>query len=302
MVLEQKNESKKPEDRAIWNTPENAFDWSWPKVPRHQFLIEKDKAYDYDGKSILIPLDISSVLKTSYLATTPSILARYVRVNCKKQISHILNASGEIYYVLDGEGSSENGNDIIRWSKGDVFCFPGGKETIHSSKSENSILFLVTNEPLLSFEQLSPAAFENNSNILASHWPHEKTVSFLEDRYKRPKTEQTSGVAVLFSTEETLPSRNTIPSINTSINTLESGGDQRPHRHNGVAITLAIEGEKVYSMIEDQKIDWKNGVAQITPASELHSHHNRGSKRMMSFVVQDEGLHWYLRTTGFSWV
>ena len=300
MDLSKKNEFKKPKDRAIWNTPENAFDWSWPKVPRHQFLIEKYKAYDFDGKSLLIPLDISDTLKTKYIATTPSILARYIRINSKKNLSHILKASGEIYYVLEGNGSSRNGYDTIDWTKGDVFCFPGGKETFHSSLSENSILFLVTNEPLLCFEKLSPT-LENNSNILASHWPYEKTVSFLEDRFKKPKTEETSGVAVLFSTEETLPSRNTIPSINTSINTLEAGGDQRPHRHNGVAITLAIEGEKVYSMIEDEKLDWKNGVAQITPASELHSHHNRGSKRMMSFVVQDEGLHWYLRTVGFSW-
>ena len=47
-------------------------------------------------------------------------------------------------------------------------------------------------------------------------------------------------------------------------------------------------------MIEVQKIDWKNGVFLITPAAELHSHHNRGSKRMISFVVFYEGLHWYL--------
>tara|TARA_B100002051_G_scaffold130301_1_gene123800 strand:+ start:730 stop:1632 length:903 start_codon:yes stop_codon:yes gene_type:complete len=299
MGLLKENKFKNPQDRAIWNTPENAFDWSWPKVPRHQFLSEKQKAYDFNGDSLLIPLDISNVLKTSYMATTPSILARYIKINSKKNLSHILSTSGEIYYVLEGKGFSKNENEIIEWSKGDVFCFPGGKETEHSSIADNSILFLVTNEPLLNFEQLSPS--NNNSNILPSHWPHEKTASFLEERYKRPKTKETSGVAVLFSTEETLPSRNTIPSINTSINTLEAGGDQRPHRHNGVAITLAIEGEKVYSMIEDQKIDWKNGVAQITPAAELHSHHNRGSKRMISFVVQDEGLHWYLRTTGFSW-
>lgn len=299
MGLLKENKFKNPQDRAIWNTPENAFDWSWPKVPRHQFLSEKEKAYDFNGDSLLIPLDISNVLKTSYMATTPSILARYIKINSKKNLSHILSTSGEIYYVLEGKGFSKNENEMIEWSKGDVFCFPGGKETEHSSIADNSILFLVTNEPLLNFEQLSPS--NNNSNILPSHWPHEKTASFLEERYKRPKTKETSGVAVLFSTEETLPSRNTIPSINTSINTLEAGGDQRPHRHNGVAITLAIEGEKVYSMIEDQKIDWKNGVAQITPAAELHSHHNRGSKRMISFVVQDEGLHWYLRTTGFSW-
>ena len=230
MGLLKENKFKNPQDRAIWNTPENAFDWSWPKVPRHQFLSEKEKAYDFNGDSLLIPLDISNVLKTSYMATTPSILARYIKINSKKNLSHILSTSGEIYYVLEGKGFSKNENEMIEWSKGDVFCFPGGKETEHSSIADNSILFLVTNEPLLNFEQLSPS--NNNSNILPSHWPHEKTASFLEERYKRPKTKETSGVAVLFSTEETLPSRNTIPSINTSINTLEAGGDQRPHIHN----------------------------------------------------------------------
>jgi hypothetical protein len=32
----------------------------------------------------------------------------------------------------------------------------------------------------------------------------------------------------------------------------------------------------------------------------LHSHHNRGSLRMRSLVIQDEGLHFYTRTPGFS--
>ena len=48
MDLAKKYKFKKPTDRAIWNTPENAFDWSWPKVPRYQFLNEKEKAYDFD--------------------------------------------------------------------------------------------------------------------------------------------------------------------------------------------------------------------------------------------------------------
>ena len=72
-------------------------------------------------------------------------------------------------------------------------------------------------------------------------------------------------------------------------------------RHNGAAITLSIQGEGVYSMIEDEKVPWSDGAAQITPATELHSHHNRGSGRMRSLVVQDEGLHFYTRTPGFSW-
>ena len=66
MDLSKKNEFKKPKDRAIWNTPENAFDWSWPKVPRHQFLLEKDKAFDLNGESLMIPLNLSKVLKMEF--------------------------------------------------------------------------------------------------------------------------------------------------------------------------------------------------------------------------------------------
>ena len=92
-----------------------------------------------------------------------------------------------------------------------------------------------------------------------------------------------------------------VPTMNVAINTLHPGGDQRPHRHNGAAITLGIQAEGVYSKIEEQRVDWSTGAAQVTPATELHSHHNRGEQRMRSLVVQDEGLHFYARTPGFSW-
>ena len=70
----------KQKQRAIYNSPENFFNWSWPSVPRHQFLAEREKAYDPDGKTGLIELDISDVLETPYPATIPAILARYVKV------------------------------------------------------------------------------------------------------------------------------------------------------------------------------------------------------------------------------
>ena len=77
--------------------------------------------------------------------------------------------------------------------------------------------------------------------------------------------------------------------------------DQRPHRHNGVAITLSIQGEGVYSMIEGQRVDWIEYGAQVTPPAHLYSHHNRGNQRVKSLIFQDEALHYYTRTSGFSW-
>jgi len=117
----------------------------------------------------------------------------------------------------------------------------------------------------------------------------------------RPDTEQTAGRALQLSSAQMEPAGYPVPTMNVAINTLEPGGDQRSHRHNGAAITLSIQGEGVYSMIEDQKVPWSHGAAQVTPATQLHSHHNRGPARMRSLVIQDEGLHFYTRTPGFSW-
>jgi gentisate 1,2-dioxygenase len=300
MASESINDTQiKQKQRAIYNSPENFFNWSWPNVPRHQFLDERNKAYDPNGQTGLIELDISNVLETPYPATIPAILARYIKVRTGEALSHSFTASGEVYYVLQGAGSSVNAEDSVSWGSGDVFCFPGGNKTNHRA-IESAILFCITNEPLLAFENLRPPS-NGKSKTKTVHWPHSEIEKHLNTIYERPKTAETSGVSIQFSTPATAPSRNTIPMINTAINTLESGGDQRPHRHNGAAITLAIEGEGIHSMIEDEKVPWVTGAAQITPGAELHSHHNQGNRRMRSFVVQDEGLHFYLRTPGFSW-
>jgi gentisate 1,2-dioxygenase len=137
--------------------------------------------------------------------------------------------------------------------------------------------------------------------VLPTHWRKSEIDIRLENIFKRPTTEQTTGRALQLATQAMAPAAQPIPSMNVAINTLEPGENQRPHRHNGVAITLAIEGHGVYSIIEDEHIDWSIGAAQITPATELHSHHNRGAVRMESLVVQDEGLHFYTRTPGFNW-
>ncbi len=136
--------------------------------------------------------------------------------------------------------------------------------------------------------------------VQTTHWPAEAIERRFDAVWKRPITDNTTGHSVNFTTASMLPNYVTMPSVNVAINTLAPGCDQRPHRHNGVAITLALQGEGIYSMIEDQRVDWSDGAAQITPATLLHSHHNRGTKRMRSLVIQDEGLHLYTRTPGFS--
>ncbi|HTS54089.1 MAG TPA: cupin domain-containing protein [Burkholderiales bacterium] len=285
--------------RARYLTSENPFTFEWPPVPVRQFLAERDRAFDPSTPSGEIVLDASGELGTRYPATTPTLLVRYVKIRAGERIRTAFAASGEIYYAMTGEGESRNGTDSIEWGAGDVYSFPGGGETVHRAGRTDCLLFVATNEPLLGFERLRPPA-PGQAAAETVHWPAEEIERRFEAVWQRPTSDKATGRSVMFSTLALAPSYMTIPTINAAINTLDPGGDQRPHRHNGVAITLAIQGDGIYSMIDGQRVDWSTGAAQITPATTLHSHHNRGAKRMRSLVIQDEGLHHYTRTPGFS--
>lgn len=284
--------------RAQYSDPANAFAFKWPAVPRRQFLAERDRAFDPATGTAEIPLDSSDVLGTAYPATVPTFLCRYLRLAANDSLATAHRTSGEVYYVMQGSGESSHGADTIAWGAGDVFCFPGGGETIHKAGGQDAVLFTITNEPLLAFERLEPPV---NAIVEAVHYPAAEIARRFEVVYARERTEEEAGRAILFSSPALGECTNMLPSLNVAINTLEAGGDQRPHRHNGVAVTLAIQGDGIYSMIEDERIPWSTGAAQITPATELHSHHNRGTERMVSLVIQDEALHYYTRTPGFSW-
>ena len=298
MSARMQSTSPAPTDRARFHSAANNFDFAWPAVPARQFLDERDRALDEAAPTAFVVLDAAGDLGTPYPATTPTLLLRYLRVRAGERFACTLAASGEIYYVLDGKGRSRNAGTTIEWRRGDLFCFPGGSETVHEGE-ETSLLYLGTNEPLLALERLRPPA-PGEARVEPVHWTAVAIERELERIYERPITAETTGHAVLFSSPVLAPSTNTLPSINVGLNTLEAGRDQRPHRHNGVAVTLCLQGEGVYSMIDGERVDWTDRAAQITPPASLHSHHNRGAERMRCLIFQDEALHYYTRTPGFS--
>lgn len=288
-----------PRARARFQDPENFFAFTWPAVPRSQFLGERDRAFDVAAATGEVALDASDAMGMDYPATTPMLLARYLVLAGDEALDYTRRASAELFYVLQGCGSSEGAGERIDWQPGDVFCFPGGGCVRHSA-GQRSILFSVCNEPLLRLEALRPAPV-GEGRVQPVHWTHEEMESRFQSIYARPDSDETAGRALQLSSAAMQPAGYPVPTMNVAINTLDPGGDQRSHRHNGAAITLGIQAEGVYSMIEEQRVDWSHGAAQVTPATELHSHHNRGPARMRSLVVQDEGLHFYARTPGFSW-
>src|SRR5262249_7919324 len=96
-------------------------------------------------------------------------------------------------------------------------------------------------------------------------------------------------------------SRTTTPSFTFALNSLLPGEAQRGHRHNAVAVTLVLAGERCYSLIDGERADWERHTVMITPPTAFHSHHNDGSELALFLIVQDGGVYYHCRTMGFSY-
>lgn len=283
--------------RAEFYAPEVAFDRPVPEVPPVAFFSERERAFAADAPTGSIPCDLSKRLGSPWPATTPTMLARYVVVRAHETLHHQYCSTGEVFYVIRGAGETLCRGERFAWKRGDAFCLPGGEAVEHQAAAD-AILMQVTNEPELAYLRAAPGETAIEPTLFPAHISE----SHLQNVHGRNSEQRSAGKSVIFLTKMMAERRVTTPTLLSALNSLEPGGDQRPHRHSSVALTLSIQGEGVYSMVDGERIDWMPDTLFVTPPGSVHSHHNRGDKMMLSYVVQDTGLHSQLRTTNFSWV
>jgi gentisate 1,2-dioxygenase len=282
---------------AIYYVPEVAKHRDLADVPAHTFADEQRRALDPACPTGLIALDLSRELGLPWAASTPFMLARYVVVRAGEKLEHAFQASGEVYYVIEGVGTTAGGDGAISWKTGDSFVLPGANGTSHTAK-EHAVLFVVTDEPQLAYLGLPAPDARSNPHVKAALFDGALVDEKLQSVHARSGPQLTPGKAVVFTTEPLLAMRSVLPSITAALNTLEPGGDQRRHRHNGCALTLAISGEQVHTTVGDKRVDWIPSGVMVTPPQAPHSHHNRGHDMMKCFVVQDAGLYYAMRNPG----
>jgi gentisate 1,2-dioxygenase len=286
-------------ERAIYLTPANGFGTNLPAMPRHAFIAERDRAMDSATGTACINLDLSERIQTEYPATTPNLLARYIRVSAGDSISLALEASGETYFALQGDVVINKANDRIDCGEGDVVCMPGGGATTLTAGANDCIVYSVTDEPALAWLGARAPA-PDASHVAAVHYPAQQIDRQLNAVHQRTTDEQLTGKFVLFSSAGSDVTNTATRTISLAINTLEAGGSQDAHRHNAVALTLCLQGEGVYSLVDGERSDWYHNAVIVTPPAALHSHHNEGTEQMKSLVAQDGGLFYNARAVGFS--
>ena len=284
--------------RGRYLTPTNSFRDKLPPVPAAIFTAERDRAFAREAPTEAIALDISDRLASPVPATTPLLLARYVRIRAGESLPMRLRATAAIYYVIRGSGETTNRSDRFAWAEGDIFCLPGGSETVHRA-DRDSVLWAVSNEPEVAFHRLEPPAADLAS-LGVVHFPAAEIRRHLDAVRATPDTADASGKVVVFATAPFEKMLSLTPSMTLALNSMEPGRAQRAHRHNSVAVTLVLEGERCYSMIDGERVDWQLGATMITPATAAHSHHNEGDRLATFLIVQDGGLFYHCRTIGFS--
>ncbi len=284
--------------RAGYVIPVNSFHDKGKQKP-HSFEAQRQLILGDIGHTEIIPLDLSATMGLTYMATTHTMLASYLTIQPSDALRVHSGAISVVLYVLRGHGTSTVGGETVAWGPNDALVMPGNVMAEHRAGDEPCVLFSVTDSPFLNYAGIQSLAIDQQQHQLI-HYRFDEIRKYLDVLDASGKPAGSVGRAVILTDGQNPTDRSTTPIIKSNVNTLEPGCDQRPHRHNGAALTLCIEGEGCHSMIDGVTVPWAPFGVMLTPACALHSHHNRGSKTMFSFVVQDSSLYKYTRAQGFA--
>jgi gentisate 1,2-dioxygenase len=290
--------ASRAEARGRFFNTGNAFNVQLPPVPDHSFTAEPTRAMDPATPTGLILCDISDVLDCAFPATTPLVLASYAKIRAGETLRTDFNASGVIAYVISGSGTTSCPDETIAWDSGDLFVLPGGEPATHIAGDSDAVLWIVTNEPQLAFENLrAPAAGQAPTDIV--HYKADEIARQIALVYEIGRSETIAGSALVLSAERQEATRNILPTLTVAMNSLPGGVVQRPHRHNSVAVSLIIKGDRCFSVIDGRRKDWAPWATTITPPASVHSHHNGGNEQALFLIIQDGGIFYHTRTMGF---
>ncbi len=261
------------------------------------------------GPTRIIPFDLSATMGCAFPATTPSLMASYLRIQREETLRTGATCTSQMFYVIRGRGRTVGQSGHVEWSEGDLFVIPMGEALEHSALADSAI-YWVHDEPLLRYLGVFPA----EPRFRPTLFTRERLMRELEDVRNQPGAAQRNRMGILLGNTAT-PQTLTLTHILWSLlNVLPAGVIQKPHRHNSVAVDLCVAaapgtytliGSKLDekgNILDPVKADWVPGSVFVTPPGLWHSHHNDTGTDAMVLPIQDAGLHTYLRTLDIQFV
>jgi gentisate 1,2-dioxygenase len=279
-----------------------------PSMKNIPILYHELKLHE-NGITRIIHFDLSSYIETEYVATSPNLLASFIRICTNDNIKTFANATSQIFYIINGNGTSTINNDIIKWNKGDLFVVPYTKNEILHSATIDSAIYWISDEPLLNYLNVIPKSPKFNITF----FDNDIMLKEIEIIRSNNQFKHLNRLGILLGNKITENSTKTITHTMWSLlNILPSYEHQKPHKHNSVALDLCIscsDSENVYTLVGDKldengaivnpvKVNWKQSEMFITPPGLWHSHNNMGNTFAYILPIQDAGLLLYQRILG----
>jgi gentisate 1,2-dioxygenase len=272
-----------------------------PRIPMVRFGPE----LHVDRPTGVVALDNASALQIGAgPATTPALLASFIRITAGDELPTAPVATSELFHVLAGSGRSTiEGHGELAWGAGDFFTLPGGVPTVHRAEADATFLW-VHDGPLLRHLGVAPAT----ERFRPTHYPAERTRAELAAVAAAPRAHQRNRISVLLGNVTQPQTLTVTPTLWAMYGLLPAASEQAPHRHQSVAIDLITRcGEGCYTLVgsrvddageivEPTRVDWVQGGVFITPPGLWHAHHNDGDTDANLVPIQDAGLHTYLRS------
>ena len=270
-----------------------------PKVPVQQFSPE----LYMDEPTGVVPLDLSGPMGiTGGQATSPALLANFVRIRAGERIDTHPNATSQLYYVIYGRGFAAVNGELIGWEKGDFVTLPAGARSVFYADAE-AAMYWVHDEPLLRYL----GADAHTARFRATKFRRADAVAKLEDIASRPGANEKSRVSVLLNNAQQDQTLTITHVLWAMFGVLPAGQEQLPHRHQSVALDLILDANPgCYTLlgthvehgkiVDPTRVDWQPGGAFVTPPGMWHAHYNESGAPAHLIPIQDAGLQTYLRS------
>jgi gentisate 1,2-dioxygenase len=277
------------------------------------------------GPSKVTKLDLHVDLEVEYPATVPNLLANFVRVTVNDTVETSVDygATSQVFYVIRGSGTSTSREATVAWGEGDLFSLPffgdlapvcKGNQCVRHSCDEEAVtggcaIYWVHDEPLLRYLGVVPGPTKRFEPAFYAAEEMKSSVDAI------PSVDPVSGEVknrrgILLGNMATPQTKTLTPTMWSLLNVLAPQSDQAPHKHNSVALDLAVVGgrnKQVYTKIGrdlDSNGDivdpvvavWETGGVFVTPPGWWHSHHNSGEREAWVLPIQDAGLYTHQRT------
>jgi len=208
--------------RARFFNPGNAFNVILPPVPDAVFAEEPAKAMDPSAPTGRVDCDASAAMECPFPATSPLVLASYVRIRAGDVLEQDVRASGIVHYVIEGAGVTRCGDEAVEWGPGDIFITPGGVAQSHKAGGTDAVLWVVNNEPQFAHEHAqAPAIGEAPTPVV--HYPAAEIQRQIDFLYETDEAREVPGMALIFSSDAQEESRNALPTLTVALNTLDPG-------------------------------------------------------------------------------